>query len=195
MRSFVASVCLVSLVCVACAAASEQDCAPPAAVPSPPRASPVAGTPPAIPSKVTTGSPPLLRPHACPSAGYQPETQESEEATLTAFVNKNKGTAEAGKPSGHLEPAAIQRVVRSNYHEFRRCYEHGLVNNSNLRGQVTVRFVIERDGSVSKASLTYNSVPDCAVAECVVSKYPAMKFPEPEGGIVTVVYPITLEPG
>jgi len=33
------------------------------------------------------------------------------------------------------------------------------------------------------------------VAVCVVTAFYGLEFPEPDGGIVTVVYPIMLSPG
>jgi hypothetical protein len=96
---------------------------------------------------------------------------------------------------GRLAPEAIQSLVRSNYDKFRECYEAGLARDPYLTGQVSVRFVIERDGTVKKAIINFNTLPDCRVAACIRDAYPKLKFPAPEGGIVTVVYPIMLEPG
>jgi hypothetical protein len=99
--------------------------------------------------------------------------------------------------SGRLEPAVIQKVVRENYGEFRKCYEEGLSRNPKLQGRVSIRFVIERDGRVGeKIWIVDNTLPDCKVARCVRDNgYPKLVFPPPTGGIVTVVYPIMLEPG
>jgi hypothetical protein len=99
------------------------------------------------------------------------------------------------KPSDRLPPEQIQSIVRTNYDRFRRCYESGLARNPKLRGRVAIRFVIERDGTVSKQAITHNELPDCAVAQCVRDGFSDLKFPVPERGIVTVVYPIMLEPG
>jgi hypothetical protein len=97
--------------------------------------------------------------------------------------------------SGRLAPEEIQEIMRSNYSEFRACYEEGLARNRNLEGQVSVRFVIERDGSVTHVLVVYLTLPDCKVVSCLRAAYPKIKFPPPQGGIVTVVYPIMFEPG
>jgi hypothetical protein len=97
--------------------------------------------------------------------------------------------------SGRLPPEVIQRIVRQNYGRFRMCYEQGLARNPNLEGRVTVRFIIGRDGSVSNASNGGSDLPDSGVADCVVNAYYGLSFPEPEGGVVTVVYPIMFAPG
>lgn len=93
--------------------------------------------------------------------------------------------------SGRLAPEVIQTVVRRHYPEVRKCYEGGLARNPKLEGKMTLRFVIERDGHVSGASDT-SSFPDRAVSACVVHAFVGLSFPIPEGGIVTVVYPINL---
>ncbi|HYP98165.1 MAG TPA: AgmX/PglI C-terminal domain-containing protein [Polyangiaceae bacterium] len=97
--------------------------------------------------------------------------------------------------SGRLPPEVIQRIVRLNFGVFRGCYEQGLARNPNLEGRVSARFVIGRDGAVSNASNGGSDLPDSGVVSCVVSAFYGLKFPEPEGGIVTVVYPILLTPG
>jgi hypothetical protein len=97
--------------------------------------------------------------------------------------------------SGRLPPEVIQRIVRQNYGRFRMCYEQGLAKNPNLEGRVTVRFVIGRDGSVSNVSNGGSDIPDAGVVGCVIRNYYGLSFPQPEGGIVTVVYPIMFSPG
>ncbi len=97
--------------------------------------------------------------------------------------------------SGRLPPEVIQRIVRQNYGRFRLCYEQGLARNPNLEGRVQVRFVIGRDGSVSNVGNGGSDIPDSAVVQCVIRNYYGLSFPQPEGGIVTVVYPIMFSPG
>jgi hypothetical protein len=97
--------------------------------------------------------------------------------------------------SGRLPPEVIQRIVRQNFGRFRLCYENGLRNNPNLQGRVGVRFVIGRDGSVSNVGNGGSDLPDSGVVSCVVRAFYGLSFPQPEGGIVTVVYPIMFSPG
>ena len=97
--------------------------------------------------------------------------------------------------SGRLPPEVIQRIVRQNFGRFRLCYENGLRNNPNLQGRVSVRFVIGRDGAVSNVGNGGSDMPDGGVVSCVVRAFYGLSFPQPEGGIVTVVYPIMFSPG
>jgi hypothetical protein len=75
------------------------------------------------------------------------------------------------------------------------CYEDGLRTNPTLQGRVAVKFAIDRSGSVSVASDGGSDLPDQKVVQCVVRGFQNLSFPEPQGGIVTVIYPIMLNSG
>lgn len=96
--------------------------------------------------------------------------------------------------SGRLPPEVIQRIVRQNHGRFRACYEKGLSANPSLSGRVSVRFVIGRNGAVSNVSNGGASIGSSEVASCVVQAFYGLSFPKPEGGIVTVSYPIAFSP-
>ncbi len=96
--------------------------------------------------------------------------------------------------SGRVPPEVIQRIVRQTFGRFRLCYETGLRNNPNLQGRVTVRFVIDGTGNVSSAANGGSDLPDSSVVACVVQAFKGLQFPQPEGGIVTVTFPIQFAP-
>jgi len=101
----------------------------------------------------------------------------------------------ATQVNGRLPPEVIQRIVRQNFGRFRLCYENGLRNNPTLSGRVSVKFVIDRSGAVSTAQDGGSELPDQGVISCVVRGFGNLSFPQPEGGMVTVVYPIMFNPG
>ena len=70
-----------------------------------------------------------------------------------------------------------------------------LAQSPTLAGTVTTRFVIGHDGAVSSAANGGSTLPDPAVVSCVVTTFYGLAFPHPEGGIVTVTYPIAFSPG
>jgi hypothetical protein len=96
--------------------------------------------------------------------------------------------------SGRLPADTIQRVIRQNHPRFRGCYEKGLMTNPSLAGRVGVRFVIGRDGRVANVADGGSDLPDPSVVSCVSRAFYDISFPKPEGGIVTVVYPISFQP-
>jgi hypothetical protein len=96
--------------------------------------------------------------------------------------------------SGRLPPEVIQRIVRQNFGRFRLCYENGLRNNPNLQGRVSVSFVISKEGAVNSVS-GGGDLPDSGVINCVTKAFYGLSFPQPEGGVVKVSYPIMFAPG
>jgi hypothetical protein len=96
---------------------------------------------------------------------------------------------------GKLPPEVIQRIVRQNFGRFRLCYENGLRNNPGLQGRVAVKFVIDRNGSVSVAADGGSDMPAQDVIGCVVRGFQNLSFPSPEGGMVSVIYPLMFTPG
>ena len=97
--------------------------------------------------------------------------------------------------SGRLPAEVIQRIVRQNFGRFRMCYQGGLTRNPNLEGRVTARFVIDSTGTVSNVMAGSSDLPDSEVKSCVLSAFYGLSFPAPDGGIVTVAYPIMFAPG
>jgi hypothetical protein len=94
-----------------------------------------------------------------------------------------------------LAPEVIQGVVRASFMQAKRCYTQGLAKDAALAGRVAARFVIENDGSVSSATSDPSStMRDPSVVTCVVGVFKSLKFPPPQGGIVTVVYPLDFRP-
>jgi hypothetical protein len=101
----------------------------------------------------------------------------------------------ATRVNGRLPPEVITRIVRQNFGRFRLCYEGGLRNDPNLQGRVAVKFVIDRGGAVAMTNDGGSDLPDQSVVQCVVRSFGNLSFPAPEGGMVTVVYPISFSPG
>ena len=102
--------------------------------------------------------------------------------------------AGAVQVNGRLPPEVIQRIVRQNFGRLRLCYETGLRKAPDLHGRVAVKFVIDRAGSVTSAADGGSDLPDATVVACIVRAFGSLSFPQPEGGIVTVVYPFVFTP-
>ena len=99
---------------------------------------------------------------------------------------------------GRLAPELIQHEVRAHFESLRHCYERGLSRDPKLQGTVATKFVIKRDGTVSHVEDGGNggsTLPSRRVLACVRDTFRKLVFPAPEGGIVTVVYPIIFNPG
>lgn len=100
-----------------------------------------------------------------------------------------------GTVSGRLPPEVIQKVIREQSHLLRACYVAGLEREPELTGRVVTRFVINREGAVSAAGVDDTStLEDQEVRSCVTRVFLGLVFPKPEGGVVSVVYPIQFSP-
>ena len=114
------------------------------------------------------------------------------EARCTWFVDGvDRSASRAPRAGDH--PAGGARQFRSVPPLLRRI---GLARNGNLRGNVRVAFLIQADGTVADIQNNEGStLPDAAVVECVSHGFGQLVFPAPQGGVVTVVYPIQFSPG
>jgi hypothetical protein len=99
--------------------------------------------------------------------------------------------------TGKLPPEVIQRIVRQNFGRFRLCYENGLRTDPKLTGTVGTKFVIDAQGAVSTASrdASTTTMTDGNVVSCVNRGFGNLSFPQPESGIVVVIFPLVFEPG
>jgi TonB family protein len=98
--------------------------------------------------------------------------------------------------NGRMAPEIIQHIVREHFGAFRKCYEAALGRNATLAGKVTVRFVIDPTGAVAAAASDPSStLQDADAVQCIVRGFGKLVFPPPDGGSVTVVYPIQFNPG
>lgn len=97
----------------------------------------------------------------------------------------------AASVSGRLPPEIVQRIVRSNFGRYRHCYQQGLLQNPDLSGTVILKFVIGRDGNVATTSASGGTLPAPQVHACIARAAASLSFPAPEGGIVSVTYPLT----
>jgi hypothetical protein len=96
--------------------------------------------------------------------------------------------------NGRLPPEVVQRIVRQNFGRFRLCYEQGLQSNPALTGRVTVKFQIDASGAVTNVADGGSDLPSTGTVACVVRGFTNLSFPQPEGGIVSVTYPVHFSP-
>lgn len=95
---------------------------------------------------------------------------------------------------GRLDPVRIRSVVDEHLELFGRCYDEGRRANPSLQGKVTVKFEIDPNGVVTKSADARSDLPDAAVVQCVVEAYRTLRFPRPDGGVVTVYFPLIFNP-
>ena len=130
------------------------------------------------------------------------DTQLVETAESQTLANRTTGlTAKAPSVrmgstsvSGRLPPEIVQRIVRANFGRFRGCYLKGLEKHPRLEGRVAVRFVIGRDGAVSSVRIAESTLASAIAEGCIAKAFYWLQFPQPEGGVIVVDYPLQLSP-
>ncbi|HSO34044.1 MAG TPA: AgmX/PglI C-terminal domain-containing protein, partial [Labilithrix sp.] len=96
--------------------------------------------------------------------------------------------------SGRLPAENIQQIVRQNFGRFRGCYDVALLQHGHVEGRVSTTFVIDHDGSVRSAASAGSEIDDPTLVACIAAAFREIHFPKPEGGIITVTYPLLLHP-
>jgi hypothetical protein len=121
------------------------------------------------------------------------EVLELKRSTRNADTNKlSSVTLGTPRIAGPLDPAVINRVVRSTLPVLRACYERAFASKPTMSPRITIAFSVELDGVVSTASVA-GAVPE--MQPCVVDALRKLRFPRPRGGLAHVSYPISFEPG
>lgn len=116
-------------------------------------------------------------------------TRAAEGPSNSAVLNPGGEGGCAASITGRLPPEIIRRVVRQNFGRMRACYQP----ETDGEGRVSVRFVIGRDGAVASAQASGDGMRSSMVS-CVGKAFQGISFPQPEGGVVTVTYPIVFSP-
>ncbi|MEO7095898.1 MAG: AgmX/PglI C-terminal domain-containing protein [Polyangiales bacterium] len=126
---------------------------------------------------------------------------ESKSATVTYALHAHrprktkqvKMTEVGSAVTGRLPPEVIRRIARANFPRFRYCYEQELKKDPALKGTITTKLVIDTTGAVESAATGGSTMANATVEACILKVFKSMSFPEPEGGKVTVSYPIKFE--
>jgi hypothetical protein len=146
--------------------------------------------PPASPATTTVVGPGPLPPG---------EQAPSEEPPLPPAEAKpvEPGITATGTPTrGTLPKAVIDAKLDAARPGIQACYEAALKTQPDLRGLVSINFVVGADGRVAhvEAMDGEDALRDAATVDCVLGQIKALEFPAPHGGRVFLSYPLRLEP-
>tara|TARA_B100000029_G_C17261548_1_gene846490 strand:- start:81 stop:467 length:387 start_codon:yes stop_codon:yes gene_type:complete len=91
--------------------------------------------------------------------------------------------------------AITSNVVAVNLNQIRRCYEQLLQRSPNAKGEITVKFIVTKEGRVASASIKESSIKDSRMKSCITGKIRRWKFPKPIGNKPSIIsYPFTFNP-
>jgi hypothetical protein len=111
-------------------------------------------------------------------------------ALLTPTLDERNARAQADHGVGRLPREVIQNVVRASYPRFADCYETLPQPRPELKVQMD--FTIGLEGKVIDGRVESKDWPEFGA--CVEKVMRALVFPAPDGGIVTVGYPLIFAP-
>jgi hypothetical protein len=100
-----------------------------------------------------------------------------------------------GDMDGSLSKEAIAKVVRAHMAGVKYCYEKELQHKSGLAGGVDIFWVIQPDGSVSKANIKTSALGDAAVEGCILRQVKQWQFPKAPGQTIVARYPFIFKGG
>ena len=142
---------------------------------------------PAAPSEATEA------PDNAGSADSADKWEGEAEATASA-----SGTAAAGGEGQETRTTAIiQKQIVDNRKPFRDCYDKARKELPELRGTMTIHFVLDPEGNVKKAELNLDrsEIKTAGVSDCAIAVLKGMKFPPSSRGMETTVnYPFDFKP-
>ena len=95
-------------------------------------------------------------------------------------VNISTGTAVV---MGSVDRELIRKVIQDHAAQIRYCYEQQLAVNPRLQGKVSIKWVINGDGSASNPQIDHSgtTLEDGKVHECMMSRITSWAVPEAEG--------------
>ncbi|MGA2451035.1 MAG: AgmX/PglI C-terminal domain-containing protein [Polyangiaceae bacterium] len=135
------------------------------------------------------------------TAGSDPDTKSASElggnelgkvqARVGAGVVRARVTAvpQGIRGEGTLDRGEIQKVVNAHLYQIQGCYERQLAKDPSLSGKVFLDWVIGTSGGVSSVRIGRSTIRSVETVTCIQSAIQTWKFPQPQGGSVTVTYP------
>jgi len=104
-------------------------------------------------------------------------------------VNISSGTAQV---MGSVDKELVRKVIQEHAAQIRYCYEQQLALNPKLSGKVSIKWVINGDGSATSAQVdaSATTLVDAKVHQCMMTRIMSWEFPKPKGGgIAVITYP------
>jgi len=165
-------------------------------------------SPPAAPDP----QPSATAPTAEPAAG-KPATEEDGWAGESAAKSgdtkspdaKPAATSDAPAAAASADPKApetrtmdvIRKLVMDNRKAARKCYEDARKDLKDLKGDVTIHFVLDPEGKVKSAELNQerSTLKSPAVVDCVIGVIKGIQFPKSSRAMETSTnYPFNFTP-
>jgi len=101
------------------------------------------------------------------------------------------GISGSGSGGSNRKSSDIYKVVSRITGSAKTKYETRLRSNPNLKGTISIRFTIGKDGGVTSSSISSNTTGDPSFGNEIMSLIRRLNFGPTDKGDTTVVYPFT----
>jgi outer membrane biosynthesis protein TonB len=113
------------------------------------------------------------------------------ERTVKGLVKRKNAAAIEG--TGALDSQDVNKIIGKKMGAIKGCYERSLRRNPGLKGKLVIRFTISGSGKVTAARAVQNDL-NPEVADCVSQAFKRFRFPQPDGGSLTLESPFMFLP-
>lgn len=100
----------------------------------------------------------------------------------------------AAEVDGQIDSKSMNKILRGSGAAIKRCYDKALLLNPTLKGKVALSIMINTQGRVEAADVIEDTIGDKSVSSCIQGVVSRLRFPKPDGGPVSFVFPVTFAP-
>jgi eukaryotic-like serine/threonine-protein kinase len=169
---------------------------PAPSVDPPPSSLPPAASAAKAPEAVAAAAPPAHAPAPDPTAAPGPVSPRAQPAPPRAAPpTPAAGSAPAAMRSpvtGTIDSAKAQQVFGEHAVEVQRCHQRAKIDNSDIRGKLTIKIAIAASGQVTGASVEGSNLHNDALESCIANVVKSWPFPPPLGGPATLSHAFVL---
>ena len=109
--------------------------------------------------------------------------QQTNETTIPSseeVASSPQSSAEPNHPTlpvGTFDKSLIDAEIKKHMNELMSCYSKSLTKNPALSGRLMIDFVIEKDGTVSNANASQDTLGSDTFTACILAEFEKMQFP------------------
>lgn len=103
-------------------------------------------------------------------------------------------TGNTAMPNGRVAPEELVRQATARIGDLRTCYANAFAIDSTLSGEVRAIYRFQANGDLVSLQLQSDLTLTPAFKNCLTASLGTMHMPASNGGMLTVEYPIALDP-
>jgi len=100
--------------------------------------------------------------------------------------------APRGPVAGTIDAGKAQQVFSDHGTEIQRCHQRAKIDNSDIRGKLTMKIAISSSGQVTSTTVESSNLRNGSLESCIAAAVKSWPFPAPSGGPVTVSHQFVL---